>query len=71
MCDKMQLILADEAKKKAQKYFDRMTGDAQFGNARGVRNYFEQTIANQANRIAMLNNPDDRTFRTITEEDEP
>ena len=44
-----------------------------FGNARGVRNLFEETAANQANRLAQLP-PEEITKETLmllTEEDIP
>lgn len=40
-----------------------------YANARGVRNYFEQAIMNQANRIACMRNIDDQTLMTIELED--
>lgn len=42
-----------------------------FGNARMVRNYFEQIMINQANRIAMRENISDSMLCRITVEDIP
>ncbi len=70
MCQKVQLILHEDAKAKALDYFKKMSGDERFGNARGVRNYYEQAITNQANRIALMDSPDDLSFRTILPIDE-
>ena len=42
-----------------------------FGNARAVRNYFEQTLINQANRIAQKENIDTSDLCRIEREDLP
>lgn len=42
-----------------------------FGNARFVRNLFETTLSNQANRIVTMNNFDDDILITIEAEDIP
>ena len=42
-----------------------------FGNARAVRNLFEHTISNHANRVAQLPNPSDEDLRTILMDDLP
>ena len=39
--------------------------DENFGNARDVRNLFERIVANQADRVAGLENPSDEDIRTI------
>ena len=43
--------------------------DNNFGNGRDVRNIFEKIVANQANRVAKLEEPTDEDILTITEED--
>ena len=43
--------------------------DENFGNARDVRNLFERIVANQANRVAALENPTDEDILTITAAD--
>jgi len=43
--------------------------DDNFGNGRDVRNIFEKIVANQANRVAKIDNPTDEDILTITEED--
>jgi hypothetical protein len=40
-----------------------------FANGRDVRNFFEKTLTNQANRLAKLSNPSDSDLITITVED--
>jgi len=43
--------------------------DEKFGNARDVRNIFEETIAIQASRLARLGNPSRVELSTIEEHD--
>lgn len=43
--------------------------DKQFGNARFVRNLFENILANQANRLAISNTLSSESLRTIVKED--
>lgn len=69
LCNKAQFILSSEAENKALKYFMNHQGDKFFGNARGVRNYFESVITTQAARILSFNNPTEEEFRTIQFED--
>lgn len=69
LCDKSQFILSPEAADKALEYFDKQQGDKLFGNARGVRNYFDRVVTTQATRILTINNPSEEEFRTILPED--
>jgi AAA+ superfamily predicted ATPase len=71
MCESNQMILSKEAEDKAFSYFESVSGNPEFGNARGVRNYFDNSVTNQATRIVLINNPSDEEFRTIRAEDEP
>lgn len=50
----------------AQLYEDR---DDNFGNGRDVRNLFEKIVANQANRVAVMESPTDDDILTITTSD--
>ena len=43
--------------------------DDNFGNGRDVRNLFEKIVANQANRVAGMEEPTDEEILTITVED--
>lgn len=43
--------------------------DDNFGNGRDVRNIFEKIVANQANRVAKIEEPTDEDILTITVED--
>jgi citrate lyase gamma subunit len=51
--------------------FERLRAEKQenFGNARTVRNVFEKAIANHANRVATLEDPDKHTLELLTKED--
>lgn len=69
LCEKAQFILSDAASEKALKYFHQQLGDETFGNARGVRNYFDRVVTAQATRILTLANPSEEEFRTILPED--
>ena len=50
-CTKNKYVLDDFARAKALGYFQKHRNDDKFGNARGVRNYFEMVITNQATRL--------------------
>lgn len=68
-CTKTEFILSEEAEKAALEYFARNQDDPTFGNARGVRNFFDKVVMNQATRILEVQNPSDLEFRTIRVED--
>ena len=68
-CAKMQYILSAEAEAAAHQYFEEAQNDPTFGNARGVRNFFDRIITNQATRILTLSNPSDVEFKTLKTED--
>ena len=68
-CEKAQFILSDEAASAALDYFRTNQDDPTFGNARGVRNYFDRVVMAQATRILTLSNPSEEEFRTIKQED--
>lgn len=68
-CDNAKFILSDEAKSKAFEFFQNNQNDPTFGNARGVRNFFDRTVMSQATRILTLRNPSESEFRTIRQED--
>ena len=62
----------DEAAETAVKeYLDELyeERDANFGNARDVRNLFERIVARQADRVASLESPTDEDILTITQAD--
>ncbi len=68
-CEKTQFILSDEAATAALEYFKMNQDDPTFGNARGVRNFFDRVVMAQATRILTLSNPSEVEFRTIKQED--
>ncbi len=70
-CKKYQYKLTPEADEAVRKEIIRLeeTKDENFANARAVRNLFENIIANQAARVAELEDPDEETLSTITMED--
>lgn len=69
LCEKMQYILSAEAEESALEYFAKNQDDPTFGNARGVRNFFDKVVTNQATRILTITNPSDTEFKTIKKED--
>lgn len=68
-CDKAQFILSKEAEQSILEYFAQCQDDPTFGNARGVRNFFDKTVMRQATRILQVPNPSELEFRSITAED--
>lgn len=65
LCEKAQFILGSGAERKALQYFEQQQGNEQFGNARGVRNFFDRVVTAQATRILTLTDPTETEFRTI------
>lgn len=68
-CIKTEFILSSEAEEAARRYFEKNQTDSTFGNARGVRNFFDRVVMNQATRILTLPNPSEIEFKTIKKED--
>ena len=71
MCEKNGYTLSPEAEEQAAADFaDRYANrDENFGNARDVRNLFEQAIARQSNRVAGLDAPTREQLMELTKED--
>lgn len=70
--------LSPKAKYVSEVYFEQLVEDvknsslaAYFGNAREIRNFFEKTVANQANRMALLVNPSKSMLQKIEHIDLP
>ena len=63
--------LDDNGEKYAGEYLNRLyeNRDANFGNAREVRNLFERAAARQADRVAALEHPDKAALMALTLED--
>lgn len=71
MCAKNSYVLDEEAKEFAAKLFTDLyeNRDENFGNARDVRNIFENMVSVHSNRIAALQKVDKETLVTVLEED--
>jgi len=72
MCGKNDYVLSPESEYVSAAHFESLVEKvkntsraAYFGNAREVRNFFEKTVANQANRMAALSNPSKSTLQRI------
>ena len=72
-CRKYDFILTEEAEEKLSDTFELLyeKRDEGFGNARVVRNLFEQIIQQQANRLVALDELSQELLQTITEADIP
>lgn len=68
-CEKNKFILSAEAEEVALSYFEGNQDDATFGNARGVRNFFDRVVTNQATRILSIQNPSEQEFTMLKKED--
>jgi energy-coupling factor transporter ATP-binding protein EcfA2 len=78
ICRNTGYTLSSQAKYVSEVYFESLVEDvkrtsraAYFGNARETRNFFEKTVANQANRMATLLNPSKATLERIEVVDLP
>jgi hypothetical protein len=72
MCKKNGYVLADDTREIAVKYFDELYAnrDENFGNARDVRNLFEDIVVRQADRLSEAEGePDKDALMTITTAD--
>ena len=71
MCDKNGYTLSPEAEEQAAADFADLYAnrDENFGNARDVRNLFEQAVARQSNRVAGLDAPTREQLMELTRED--
>lgn len=71
MCAAQDYELSKEAKAYAAEYFaGRLEKKGEdFANAREVRNFLEQAIANQAGRLVGISNPDKKQLSVIERED--
>ncbi len=72
-CAKNQYILSESAKNLIRKYFSTLFANREnnFGNARDVRNIFEETVTRQSKRISKLSSPTNEDILKITEQDFP
>ena len=69
-CGKSSYILASDAEQDVKDFiYDENADGVTFGNARGVRNLFEQILTAQANRLAQLASVTKDDLMTITRAD--
>ncbi|MCR5826153.1 MAG: AAA family ATPase [Oscillospiraceae bacterium] len=70
-CKKGSYTLAEGTEAEVREFIDEANdaGGITFGNARGVRNLFEQILTEQANRLAQLESCSREDLMTITQED--
>ena len=71
MCDKNKYVLDEDADKFARKHFEDLyqQRDENFGNARHVRNTFENVISIHSDRVAFIDSPTRDDLMTIKLED--
>lgn len=71
MCDDASLKLDESADKYAHEYFAKMyeTRSKNFANGRSVRNFFEEVLTAQANRLAPKEDITDDELNTLTYDD--
>lgn len=65
------LKIEESAKKRVLNILYHKKGQewAEFGNARGIRNFFEKIVMNQANRLVKMENPQKEDLITLKKED--
>ena len=70
-CKKRKYVLTPESKQICKKYFNDLYAgrDETFGNARDVRNFFEDVVTKQAVRLSRNGNPTDEELCTLLPED--
>ena len=70
MCKRSGYTLTGKARKAVTEYFEEYylehSKDNSSANGRAVRNYFENAIVRQANRLAGKANPTDRQLTSLT-----
>ena len=71
LCRKNQYLLEPEAEEFCRDMFNALyqDRDENFGNARDVRNIFERSVSNQANRLAAMEAPTKDDLMTFKKED--
>ena len=71
MCAKNSYVLDSEAKNFAEKHFKRLyeLRDENFGNARDVRNFFENMVSVHSDRLAAAESPTKDDLVTVRRED--
>ncbi len=71
MCVKNEYVLDDTAKEYAQKHFIELyeSRNDNFGNARDVRNFFEDVVSVHSDRVSCIEKPTKDDLMTFTKDD--
>ena len=71
MCKRSEYVLNEDAAEYAQKHFSEIHDmrDENFGNARHVRNYFENIVSIHSDRVSVLDEHTRETLMTVIKED--
>ena len=71
LCEKNSYSLEEEAENYADEYFSSLyeSRDVNFGNGRDVRNFFENMVSRQANRVAEMESPTKEELVTVAKAD--
>lgn len=71
LCEKNQYVVDDETKEFLKEHFKNMyeTRDGNFGNARDIRNFFENVVSVHADRVAGIDAPSKDDLTLIIKED--
>jgi SpoVK/Ycf46/Vps4 family AAA+-type ATPase len=71
LCDKNEYILADIASDFAKEHFKTLyeTRDDNFGNARDIRNFFENVVAVHSDRVSCIDKPSKTDLMVFTKTD--
>ncbi len=71
ICKKNEYVLTDEAREFADSYFSLLyeTRDDNFGNARDVRNFFEDVVSVHSDRVSALDKPTRDDLMMFTKDD--
>ena len=71
LCEKNEYVLADESREFAEDYFCLIyeSRDDNFGNARDVRNFFENIVSVHSDRVSCLEAPTRDDLMTFTKDD--
>ena len=73
LCEKYQYDYAENVELAVKEYFGKVCAEnsKEFQNARGVRNFFQEIIARQAQRVNLIDNPTKEDLCTFFLEDLP
>ncbi len=71
MCEKNNYMVKDDISSELMTYFNNLYENRtdSYANARTVRNFFENSIKKQANRVAKISNPSLTDLQTLLSED--